>query len=123
MKGQALISLLFFMIVAITITSAATVVILVNSLSTGSFDQTNVAYSAAEAAAENALLKLIRDPSYTGIGDTTPIGQASIVIAVSGSNQKILTASATVGNFLRKVQVQATYVNSILTVSSWKEIL
>ncbi len=120
--GQALITLLFFMIIAITITAAATTVTMVNSLSTSSLEQANAAYSASEAGAENALLRLLRDPNYTGIGDTASIDQASIVVQVTGTNIKIATSTAQIGNFIRKIQVQADYTNNILTVLSWKEI-
>ncbi len=122
-QGQALITLLFFMIIAITITAAATTITMANSLSTSSLEQANASYSAAEAGAENAMLALLRDPNYTGIGDTAPIDQASIAIQVSGTNTKTATSTAQIGNFIRKVQVQADYTNNILTVLSWKEIL
>ena len=78
MKGQALIILLFFAIIAINVTAAATVIILVNSLSGSKFQQGTVAYEIAQAGAENARLRLLRDPNYTG--ETLAVGNGNAVI-------------------------------------------
>ena len=120
MRGQALITLLFFMAVAITITSAATIVIVVNSLSVTKFEQSMSAYYVAESGAENAMLRLLRNPIYTG--ETLPVGLGSAFIQVTGSDPKTITSEGTVGNFKRKIQVVAGYASGILTATSWKEV-
>src|ERR1700722_5696827 len=71
-RGQALITLLFFAIVGITVTSAAVVMILVNSLSGTKQQQGDIAYDIAQSGAENGLIRLLRDPSYTG--ETLAVG-------------------------------------------------
>ena len=120
-KGQALVTLLVFTIVAITITSAAVVIILTNSIGTSKLEQGTNAYYSAESGAENALLRLLRDPNYTG--ETLPVDDATVLISVSnvGSTYTV-TSDATLGNFLRSIEVTATVVNNILTVDSWKEV-
>lgn len=120
-KGQALITLLFFMIIAITITSAAVIISIVNSLSTSYFDQANSAYYVAEAGAENAIIRLLRDPSYTG--ETLNVDTGSAVITVSGTSPYVITSVGKIYNSLRKIEVDATIVNGVLTVTSWKEAL
>ncbi len=119
-NGQALVMLLVFMVVAITITSAAVVIILLNSQGATKLERSLVAYQLAEGAAENALIKLLRDPSYTGETLTTSDGQATIV--VSGVNPKVIVSSATVGEILRKIQVTASDSNGVLTVTNWVEV-
>jgi len=120
-NGQALVTLLVFTIVAITITSAAVVIILTNSIGTSKLERGTNAYYSAESGAENALLRLLRNPNYTG--ETLTIDGATVVstVGVSGSTYTI-TSDATSGNFKRTVRVIATFVSNILTVDSWKEI-
>lgn len=120
LRGQALVTLLFFMIIATTITTAAVAVVLVNSLSATGEQQGTIALTVAESGAENALLRLLRDPNYSG--ETAPIGEGTAAITITGTNPLVITSVGTVGNFVRKVQVQAVYTNSVLSVSSWQEV-
>lgn len=119
-RGQALITLLFFAIVGITITSAAVVMILVNSLSGTKQQQGEIAYDIAQSGAENGLLRLIRDPTYTG--ETLPIGNGSATITVTGSGTAIspyvILSKGSVGSFMREEQITATYQNDLLTVTA-----
>ena len=115
--GQALLTFLIFVLISLTITSAASVVSVINSQSSEKIEQGTVATQAAESGAENALLRLLRDPSYTG--ETLAIGTSSIVITISGST---ITAVATNGNFQRQIQVVTSYTNNVLTITSWKEL-
>jgi len=120
-RGQALVMLLFFMIIAITITSAAVAVIAANSLSSNQLQQGYTARDVAESGAENALLRIIRDPSYTG--ETMQVGAGTAVIQVSSASGTFYaTSSGSLNNDLRKIQVTAVYNNSVLTVQSWNEI-
>jgi len=125
MKGQALITLLFFMIIGITVTSAAVVLMYVNAVSGSKQQDGEVAYQTALSGAENAKIRLLRNPSYTGESNLS-IGSSSATIAVTGSGTSadpyIITSTGTMGNFVRKVQMQATYVNNFFNVLSEKEI-
>lgn len=116
-KGQALVTMLFFMVIGLTITSAATIILFVNAAAGSTTEQGETAYEAAESGIENALLRLVRDPSYSG--ETMAVGPGYVVIQAANG---LATASATVNNSVRKIQVQTVYNNNILTVSSWKEI-
>lgn len=118
-RGQALITLLFFTIVGITITSAAVVMILVNSLSGTKQQQGEIAYDVAQSGAENGLLRLIRNPAYTG--ETLAIGNGSATITVTGSGTVaspfVILSKGTVGSFMREESITATYQNNLLTVT------
>ncbi len=119
-RGQALITLLFFVLISLTITSGAIIIIITNSTSASRFQEGNLAYYAAESGVENALLRLLRDPNY--VGETLAIGQGTAVITVTGTNPKIVESVGQNGNFKRKVQAQMTYGNGYYTFSNWKEL-
>lgn len=123
-KGQALITLLFFTVIGITVTSAAAAIIMVNSLSGTKQQQGELAYMVAQSGAENAILRLLRSPSYTG--ETLPVGSGQAVISVSGSGTTaspyVILSRGTVGNYLRQVEVQARYENNLLEVISRREV-
>ena len=119
--GQALVTLLFFVLISLTITTGAIIIIIINSNATGKFEAGILAYNAAESGAENALLRLLRDPSYTGETltiDTT----ATAVVTVSGSNPKTVVSVGQNGKFKRTVQAQINYNSGYYTFSNWKEI-
>ncbi len=116
-KGSALITLLFFMVISLTIVTGVTIVVLNNASSTSSAEQGTLAYYAAETGAENALLRLIRDPNYTG--ETLDLDGGSVVIQV---NNGTIISTAAVYRSVRKIQVVTTNINNQVTVTSWKEI-
>lgn len=119
-RGQALVTLLFFVLISLTITSAAIVIIITSASATSEFEEGILAYNAAESGIENALLRLLRDPSYTG--ETLAIDTASAVISVTGSNPKTVVSVGQNGKFRRTVQAQMNYNSGYYTFSSWKEI-
>lgn len=116
-KGHALITLLFFMVISLTIVTGVAIVVLNNASSTSSSEQGTIAYYAAETGAENALLRLVRDPSYTG--ETLDVDGGSVVITV---NNGTIISTATVARSVRKIQVVTSTANNQVSVTSWKEI-
>ena len=120
-SGQALITLLFFTVIAITITSAAVIIIMVNSLSGAKLQQGSIAYEIAQTGAENAKLRLLRDPNYTGETLQVGNGNAEITVNKNGS-QYTIVSEGTIGNFIRQIQIDATYSNELLTINSQNEI-
>ncbi len=119
-SGQTLVFLLVFVAMAVTVTSAAVVLMINNSQSSATFEQGLVAYDIAEGGAENAVLRLLRDPTYTG--ETLTIGTGQATITVTGTGPYTIVSKGVSGNFLRQVQVTVNYVSGILTASSWQEI-
>lgn len=119
-KGQALVTLLIFMIITITITSAAVAVMILNSQSANKMQEGLLAYNIAEGGAENAILRLLRDPDYTG--ETLIMGEGVATITVSGVSPITINSEGRIRNFLRKIRVTTNYNNGIFTISSWKEI-
>ena len=123
-RGQAMITLLFFTIIGVTVTSAAVVMILVNSLAGTKQQQGEVAYEIAQSGAENGLIRLLRDPIYTG--ETLTVGNGTATITVTGSGTSgdpyVILSKGQNGIFIRKVEIQATYENNLLSVTSRKEV-
>ena len=73
----------------------------------------------ADSGAENALLKLERDPSYSG--EVYTLGNATVTVIVTGGTTKTINSTVVSGDFTRKVEVLANYTNNVLSVTSWKE--
>lgn len=115
--GYTVVILLFFMVISMLIITGIVIVVLNNATATSNLEQGVVSYYAAESGAENALLRLLRDPAY--IGETFPIDGGSVVIQIGNG---IVTSTATIANSVRKIQLNYVYNNNVLTVVSWKEI-
>lgn len=119
-RGLALVALLFFVIVALTITTATVFITLTHSLLATKVEVSSEALAIAETGMENALLRLLRDPGYAGESLTVGTGRATVV--VSGSNPKTVVSIGTLDNFERTVQAEVNITDDILTFNSWKEI-
>jgi hypothetical protein len=116
-EGQALVTLIFIMVISIAVITAV-VIVAANNIASGSrFEQGTVAYYAAETGAQNALLRKLRNPSYNG--EVLTVNGATVTIQVVGDN---IVSTAEYGKSIRKIEVITTYSNNILSVASWKEI-
>lgn len=120
-SGQTLVILLVYMVIAIMVTTAAVSVIISNSRGTDKVLQGTMTLDLAESGAETAMIKLLRDNTYPGETLTSSNGTAVITVTSVGNTKTILSVG-TVNNFKRTIQVTATYINNVLTVTSWKEI-
>lgn len=119
-KGQTLVLLLVFVVMAIVITTAATLIISTNSTSVTNVSQGMATKHMAEAGIEKALLSLLRDPNYSG--ETFNIDTGNVISTVSGTTTLTIDSTATNGNFIKRVEVVATYSDNVLTVNSWKDV-
>lgn len=119
--GQALITLLFFIIIAGTITASAVAVVLVNSLSASKLALSDSAYAIAESGIENGIIRLLRDTNYQGETLQIDEGSASVQVASSSGNIYTITSLGTSGGFSRKLKVDLVYT-TIMQITSWKEI-
>lgn len=118
-KGQALITLIFFTVIAVTIISAAVSVLFTNTLSTTSAQKGQEAYFAAESGAEDGFLHLLRNPQDSGTYQITQGVQASVTIdSVAGT----IVSTGSVGDTVRTIRIETIYNNGAFTISSWKEI-
>jgi len=105
---------------AMAVVSAAVAVVISNTQSGSRYELGQMALGLAESGAEEALLLLLRDPSFAGETLTTVDGTATI--SVTGSDPKTINSVATVEGATRKIQVVADYTVGVLEVQTWREI-
>ena len=116
-SGQALVVLLVFMTVGIMVSYATTLLSVYAISAASSSEQNELALAVSESGMENALMRLLRDPSYTGETLTLPDGTATIT--VTGTTTKTVTSVGVSRNFKRTTVATVTYTNGIMSVTSW----
>lgn len=120
-SGNSLIMLLVFAIVATTVAAAAVAVMINISQGTSKVENRVLVNQVAESGMENALMRLLRNPNYTG-ETNLPVGDGTVDISVTGGGTtKTVTSTGRINNYLQTIEVTVTYTNSIMTVTSWKE--
>jgi|SRR3989344_1583828 len=119
-SGQALVILLVFSAITLTIIAAATTVNIINSSASSWVEQGEVAYNVAESGIENALIRLLRDPAYTG--ETLTVGDGTATITVSGTDPVYtVTSTGVIGSFNRRIRAVAQFTGGVMSVTSWTE--
>lgn len=121
-SGSALITLLVIVAVGLIVTSSAVVVAVTNSQTTSQLSRSDEVLAVAEAGAEEAILRILRNPSYSGGTMTVGSGTATMAVTGTGGTTPVITSKGQVGSIIRTVQVQTNWTNSVLTVTSWQEI-
>jgi hypothetical protein len=119
-SGQILVALLAFIATGLIITVTAAAVTATNVLTNSKYTSGEKALQVAEGGIDNAMMRLVRDPAYTG--ETLTIGTGTATITVSGTAPYTILSKGTIGNFHRTVQVTATRSNNAFTISSWAEV-
>ncbi|OGG08148.1 hypothetical protein A3D05_05420 [Candidatus Gottesmanbacteria bacterium RIFCSPHIGHO2_02_FULL_40_24] len=119
-KGHALIVLIFFMVLAVTVIAASVALMIIAGSSTTYAVTSGRAKSLAETGAENALLRLLRNPGYTG--ETITIGDGEITVTVTGSSEKTIISSAKLSNQIKTIEALTAINNNVLSVLSWREL-
>lgn len=119
-SGYMLTALLVFLVVIIIITTTSVLVSVSSLRSETYFDSGSEALAAADSGAENAILRLLRDPTY--LGETLQVGNTDVIITVVGSAPQVVTVVADSGSFERTVEVRLQRVDGMLQVTSWKEL-
>lgn len=119
-SGQTLVVLLVFIAMGLAVVAASVSTVINSSVGTTQYERGQSAYLLAESGAEEGILRLLRDPSFSAGALTSVDGNATIT--VTGTSTKTILSTATVGTTVRTIQVVASFVNDVLTVTSWKEI-
>lgn len=119
-NGQTLVTLLFFMIIGLTITVAAAIILVNTFSSVTNWEQGSTAYSIAETGAEEAILRLLRNPSYNG--ETLPIDDGNATISITPGDPIVISSIGIFRKSTREIEVKLVYQQNLLTISSWKEI-
>ena len=121
-KGQVLVSILIIIAVAVLATGTAVVA---SSLSktTGVATTSDKLLYAVESGADEALIKLLRNPT-TYSSESISINGTLVQITISrpSATNIVILSSASQDNLIRKVEVSSEFVNNILTITSWREV-
>lgn len=119
-KGQALIPLLILVIIVLSLGTAAIELAISNVLIDRSFQEGLTGYYTTEAALENGLLRILRNPAYSS--ESLQIGDASCTIEITGTSPKIITSRCDNNRWVRKIQAEASFANGIMTVANVREV-
>jgi len=120
-KGEIAIILVLVIVMLTVLTTAAVALAISTTRDTTTLSLGEKAYAVAESGAENAILRLLRDPNYTGETDLS-IGTGSATITVTGTTPKVINSIGVEGNMVRQLEVTVVIVNSQVTILNWKEI-
>jgi len=120
-RGQAMITMLYIMVIGVLVTTGAVYALYSNTV-VATVDEASIsAYAYAENGIENALLRLIRDPDYTG--ETLVFGdQQDVEVSILSGSPQYITAAGRSGKASRVLQVAVQYIEGELVIDSWKEI-
>ncbi len=120
--GQILTSVIVFMAFGLSVIALSSVLTVINIQNTAKISQSAQALNYAEAGAEEAVLRLIRDPAY--LGGTLLIDSVSVSISITGDVvTKTIISTAGYNGFTKKIQAQVNLANNKLTLVSWKQVL
>ena len=123
-RGQTLVILLVFMMVAITVITTSVLLAISSSQSSGRAVFTWQAYDIAESGLNNALMNLLRNPNFTTppAGETLTVGDGIATISITGAGgNDVIVSSGRIGGYVRTVRAETSY-NGSLVVTSWREI-
>lgn len=119
-SGQALLTFLIFIIIALTLTASSVAILISNSQNTTSVQQSVYAEKGAESGIENALLQLLRNPAYSG--EVITIDNGTVTITVTDSDPHIVTSVGKSGDYIKTIRATIGYTDNILSIISWSEI-
>lgn len=122
-KGYiTLLSTLFLVTIGGVVASSLILLGLGSSRTSFALEQSNQAKALANACAEEALLKLKQDLSYTGNETITLASGTCQIQDVKGAGpNRIIKTIGTVGTIIRKVEVKVK-ISPSFTLSSWQEV-
>ena len=120
MKGQALTSLIIIMFVGMAVTAAAITLVDINATITGNFENVSIARNVAESGVEDALIKLLRNPSFSG--ETLNIQDGIATVTITGTNPVIITSKGYSANHVYTLETQVSFNSGVMVVDSWKEL-
>ncbi|PIS22322.1 hypothetical protein COT50_02560 [candidate division WWE3 bacterium CG08_land_8_20_14_0_20_41_10] len=122
-SGQILTSVLVFMAFGLSVIALSATLTVINIQNTAKLAQSEQASNYAEAGAEEAILRLIRDPAYSG--GSLPLSADTVIgITVTGvGDSRTIISTATYNGFTKKVQAVVSLANNKATLVSWKQII
>lgn len=118
--GHILVVILVLMVVGITIVAMSLALVISTTQSLGGAMTADRVHAAAEGGIENAILKLLRDPTYTG--EEMIVDDLPVTLAVTRGTQTVIVATAESGAFTQRYRVVLERISGVLTIISWQQI-
>lgn len=118
--GMALVVVLIIGVVGLIVLTLGLSVASVIAQSNLEFSEGMRAQHVAESGAENALLRVLRDPNYNG--ETLTVDGGTATITVEWSEPRVITVTGEVGTATRTIEIQTVDVDGVTTITSWKEV-
>ncbi len=119
-SGIALISVIIVCTVAMIVIVAGLTLSTTTSQSNTRFIHGGRALLLAETGAENALLRLLRDPNYQGEVLNLPDGTAKIEVTQANGVQHVLITGSTEFSS-RQIDIKISYDHGMMKIDSWRE--
>lgn len=117
-SGTAMIILLLIMSVAMSMVGAAVVTILSATQKTSFAEQGVVGLKIAESGAEEALIRILRDPNYPG--GVLTIDEGTATIQVTGSAIKTISVTSEYAAITQRVVVTVNTAGDLLKILAWQ---
>lgn len=119
-QGQALLPVLIIMVVVLILGAAVLDLSISGLLVSSYFQEGEATLMATEGALENGLLRILRNPSYSG--ESLQVGDASCIISISGQSPVVMNASCDSGRAIRRLQAEINFVAGEMIVDNILEI-
>lgn len=120
-EGQALITVIFIAVIGMMIATGAIMTLVSSFESTSVQELDRLAIAAAESGVENSVIRLMRDPTYTGEMLQVDANSTATVTVVSNPSITI-TSTGVVGSVAKKIVATAHFSALALILDSWKEV-
>jgi len=121
-SGQAMVLVILVGVMLTSVVTLSVTLVTEAALASSRVQGGRRALVVAESGAEEGLLRLLRNPSLEATGMSLTVGGQEAIVDVTGTGSKTITSTATVGEYLRRVEVQASFVGGQLTITSWREL-
>lgn len=115
-----MVIVLVIMVVGITIVTMSLALVISTSQSMGGMMETHRISAAVEGGVENAILNILRNPTYAG--ETLSIDGMPVTVTVVQGAQTTITATAVSGVYRQRYQVVLERISGVLTIVSWQHI-
>lgn len=119
-SGMALVTVLIFGVVAIIVITLGITLMIIQTDSSREFASGQEALAVAESGVENAMIRLLRDPSYSG--ETLTLANGTATIVVTNGTTKTITVTGQTQFSTRTLQVITSDSDGFTVINSWREI-
>ena len=119
-KGQALIPVLIIMLITM-ILGVGVLHLSIGSLLLNSYWlEGEKVLMATEGALENGLMRILRNPGYSG--ESLQINEINCTIETSGQAPVVMTAECSSLRSKRRLQAEVSFINGEMLVSNYQEV-